>query len=92
MRHRVQQAEHEGWFAHFQAQDTWSNARRDAELREFLFGVDQLRGRLIRLEDLNNFALEMVLDPSCVELYFLFMQSSCKYRGCSLGEILGDFL
>ena len=56
---RRQQAEHEGWFAHFQAQDTWSNARRDAELGDFFFDVDQLRGRLTRLENLKKSALEM---------------------------------
>lgn len=55
--------------------------------------VDQLRRRLIRLENLKKFALEMVLDPSYVELYFSFMHSSCEYRGCSLGnfwEIFSD--
>ena len=46
---RRQQTEHEAWFARFQAQDTWSEARRDAELRAYLIEVDQLDAQLVRL-------------------------------------------
>lgn len=31
-------------FADFQAQDAWSDARRETELRDFLFEVDPLDG------------------------------------------------
>ena len=46
---RRQQAEHEEWLALIQAEDNWTDARRDAELGIYSFQADQLNAQLVRL-------------------------------------------